>query len=483
QGRVFNPADLLGNTHHLTAVAVLVVVPHIQVNLVAIHDGRFGIHNTGVAVTDEIGRYHFSRVHPVDLLLQRRMQRLFTQEVIHFFHAGFFLQVQRQNGHGHVRSRNADGVTGQQTFQFRQRLGDGFGRTGFSDHHVQRRRTTTTVTFMVVVDQVLVVGVGVNGFHVATVNAVGIIHYLQNRGNGVGGTGRGRQNLVRGVNIAVIDTVNDVFQIALARCGQQHPCRAIAVQVLRQAGFVTPHTGVVDDQGVFDAVLGIINFRRIVGVNNLDVVAVGDQCFVFGIDGQGAAEWTVNRITTQQGSALHQIFAFTTTYHDGTQTQALTAAGFFNQDTRQQATDTTNTVQNHVAVFAVGLGFANHFGQFSLQESFQILAIAFVAVFYRQLAQINVRTADFHIAQRRQDRIGIVNRQLLLLHMTHKTVCLQNIDDGTVYHRTAIHRSNNVFLAVQGTNQRNHGFCDGFTVHPVLQTGFAHVLAHGVTFR
>src|SRR5690606_28337502 len=81
-----------------------------------------------------------------------RMQRLFTQEVIHFFHAGFFLQVQRQNGHGHVRSRNADGVTGQQTFQFRQRLGDGFGRTGFSDHHVQRRRTTTTVTCMVVVD-------------------------------------------------------------------------------------------------------------------------------------------------------------------------------------------------------------------------------------------------------------------------------------------------------------------------------------------
>src|SRR5690606_33828594 len=114
---------------------------------------------------------------------------------------------------------------------FHTRRSSDLGRTGFSDHHVQRRRTTTTVTFMVVVDQVLVVGVGVNGFHVATVNAVGIIHYLQNRGNGVGGAGRGGQNLVRGIDITVVDTVNDVFQIALARCGQQHPCRAIAVQV------------------------------------------------------------------------------------------------------------------------------------------------------------------------------------------------------------------------------------------------------------
>src|SRR5690606_32504767 len=118
-----------------------------------------------------------------------------------------------------VRSRNADGVTGQQTFQLRQCLGNGFGSTGFGDHHVQRRRTATTVTFVVVVDQVLVVGVGVHGFHMATVDAVGIVHYLQNRGNGVGGTGRCRQNLVRGFDITIIDSVYDVFQIAFTRSG------------------------------------------------------------------------------------------------------------------------------------------------------------------------------------------------------------------------------------------------------------------------
>jgi len=59
EGWILNTTHLLSNTYNLTAVAVFVVVPYIQVNVITVNDGGFGIHDTGMTVTDKIGRNHF----------------------------------------------------------------------------------------------------------------------------------------------------------------------------------------------------------------------------------------------------------------------------------------------------------------------------------------------------------------------------------------------------------------------------------------
>src|SRR5690606_18087113 len=138
-------------------------------------------------------------------------------------------------GHGHVRGRHADGVPGQLALQHRQGLGGGGGGTGLGDHHVQRGAAATTAALVEVVDQVLVVGVRVNGLDVAVDDAVLVIHGLEHRHDGVGGAGGGGDDLVVGGDVAMVDAMHDVLQRALARGGQHHAVDARALEVLAQA--------------------------------------------------------------------------------------------------------------------------------------------------------------------------------------------------------------------------------------------------------
>ena len=49
------------------------------------------------------------------------------------------------------------------------------------------------------------------------------------------------------------------------------------LQVAAQALAVAPLAGVVDHDGVLDAVLGVVDLLRVVGVDDLDHGAVGDD--------------------------------------------------------------------------------------------------------------------------------------------------------------------------------------------------------------
>ena len=114
------------------------------------------------------------------------------------FAGGGLVQVQVEDGHGDVRRRNADGVAGQLAGQLRQRLGGRLGGAGLGDDHVQRGAAATAIALVEVVDQVLVVGVGVNGLHVTIDDAELVVDRLQHRHDGVGGAGRGGEDLVVG---------------------------------------------------------------------------------------------------------------------------------------------------------------------------------------------------------------------------------------------------------------------------------------------
>src|SRR5690606_10094026 len=125
--------------------------------------------------------------------------------------------------------------------------------------------------------------------------------------DGVGGTGRRGDDLVVGGDFAVVDAVHDVLQRALARRGEDHAIHTRALKVLTQTFGIAPLAGVVDQQGILDAVPGVVDGSRIVGIDHLDQVAVGGDGAVFLVDDDGAVERTMHRVATQQAGTLGQI--------------------------------------------------------------------------------------------------------------------------------------------------------------------------------
>ena len=98
-----------------------------------------------------------------------------------------FAQGQIENGQGHVGRGHANRIAAQLAGELRQHPGDRFGGAGFGDHHVQRRAAPTAIRFVVVVDQILVVGVGVHRLQVTVHDAKFVVDNFQRRHDGVGG--------------------------------------------------------------------------------------------------------------------------------------------------------------------------------------------------------------------------------------------------------------------------------------------------------
>src|SRR5690606_36928697 len=167
--------------------------------------------------------------------------------------------------------------TGQLAGQFRQRLGGCGGGAGFGNHHVQRGGTATARTLVEVVQQVLVVGVGVHCFHVTDGNAELVVQRLQRRHDRIGGAAGRRDDGVAVFDQGVVHPVHDILEVTLARCSQNHPLDTRAVEVLAETFTVTPLAGVVDQYRILDAVLGVIHARGFAGVDHTDIVAVGDD--------------------------------------------------------------------------------------------------------------------------------------------------------------------------------------------------------------
>ena len=176
-----------------------------------------------------------------------------AQVLVDFFAARCLFQVQIENRHGNVRRRNANGVAGQLALEHRQRLGGSCRSTRFGDDHVQRSATTTTTAFMEVVDQVLVVGVGMHSLDMTVDDAVLVIDRLQHRHDCVGGAGRRRYIFVVSRDLAMVDAMNDVLQLALARRSQHNTSNTRALEVLTETLGVAPFTDVVDQQSEQDA--------------------------------------------------------------------------------------------------------------------------------------------------------------------------------------------------------------------------------------
>ncbi|RMS61115.1 hypothetical protein ALP65_04682 [Pseudomonas aeruginosa] len=275
--------------------------------------------------------------------------------------------------------------------------------------------------------------------------------------------------------------MHDVLQRTLARSGKDHAIDPRALQVLAEAFGVAPLAGVVDQQGVLDAVLGVVDRRRVVGVDHLDQVAVGGQRVVFFVDGDGAVERTMHRVPTQQAGPLDQVVLGALAHDDRAQAQAVAAAGLLDQDTRQQATDAAEAVEHDVGAFAgIAVLLTGHFGQLGLDEVLDAAAVTFCLELGDHLAQIDGSGTQLELAHRLEDRERLVNRQLgVISHaMTGETMRLHDRDHRAVDQTTAMDRGHHIVIAVELANQRDHGFRDGFTIDPFTET-LVGLLSHG----
>ena len=177
---------------------------------------------------------------------------------------------------------------------------------------------------------------------------VAVIDDLENRGNAVGGAGCSGENLILIGDVVVIDAVDDVLDIALARRGQQHAGDALGLKVLRQALAVAPCAGVIYQDGVVDAIRSVVNLGRIVCVNHLDLGAIGPNDLVFLIHGDGAVESTVDGIAAQQGSALEDVTVALLAQDDAAQANATICCLAGDEQAGQQAADAAEAVEDDV---------------------------------------------------------------------------------------------------------------------------------------
>jgi hypothetical protein len=90
----------------------------------------------------------------------------------------------------------------------------------FADDHVEDGGASAAVAGVENVDEVLVVGEGVDRFDVAAFDTVGVVECFQHWDNGIGCARGRREHGVRAVDGVVVDAVDAVLHRALARGGE-----------------------------------------------------------------------------------------------------------------------------------------------------------------------------------------------------------------------------------------------------------------------
>ena len=194
------------------AVAVLIVVPDVDHCVISARDGGQPIDDSGAMRTQEVGRYHLGRLDVVNLLAEPRVQRGIAQVRVEPLAIHGLAQREVEDGHGHVWGGNANGIARELSLKFRDCLGYGFGRSRFREDHIEGGRPSPSISLVEVVDEVLVVRVGVHCFDVTVLDAVLLVDDLQNWGNRIRRTRRGRDDVILSCNGVVVNAVDDVLE-------------------------------------------------------------------------------------------------------------------------------------------------------------------------------------------------------------------------------------------------------------------------------
>ena len=320
---------------------------------------------------------------------------------------------------------------------------------------------------MEVVDQVLIVGECVNGLNVTALNTVCVIQNLQCRSDRVGGAGCCGEDLVLIGDDVVVHAEHDVLHVALTGSGQQNTRNAGAVQVLLKARNVAPAAGVVHQQSVLDAVLGVVDSGRVRGVDEANRNTVSDDGAVLLVHLNNALERAVNRVALQQGCTLDQVPVTVLTDHNSAQVQARTQrrGGTLQQNTSQQATNTTKAVQHNVLLLRL-VTLVVHGGTQLLGQPHGQLGGASLVVCLVQSSNVNRARAQVQLNQGANQLEGVRGVQGRTVDVGYEIVQLQQLNDRLVDQAAAVNAQHHAVLAVQLTDEGDQLLCGSLTVNP-----------------
>eukprot|EP00754_Rhynchopus_humris_P023770 Rhum_TRINITY_DN14848_c17_g1::Rhum_TRINITY_DN14848_c17_g1_i1::g.122774::m.122774 len=344
-------ADVLRHPDHLLRVPVLVVVPRVQHHVLSAlrHDRRVRVEH-GAAVVAHHVRRHQLRVGLVgDLVHQAALKGGHTNNVVHLLTRRRVLDLKVQHRKRPVRRRHTHGVRRQLVLQVGDHLRHGRAGTGRRDDHVDGGGAATARLLVHVVQQVLVVRVGVDGLDVPLQHLEAVVHNLQHRADGVGGA-RGRREdvlLVQAEGV-LVDAVHDVRH-TLARRGQQHLRAPVRLQVTLQRLAVGVGTRVVDDKCVVDAVCLVVSVLRVLREDHLHDLPVHDDRLVLVVHLHRPLERAVYRVVLQQRRPLRQVLRRVAARHDRAQAQLLAPRRLLHELSAREAPDAAEAVQHNVA--------------------------------------------------------------------------------------------------------------------------------------
>ncbi len=205
-------------------VTPFVVIPstnfdHVSSN----HEGEFGIVDGAVGIGN-------------DVLQDDGLVAIGENTFHRAFRSGFERGVDFSNSHADTgfefhdevgeRTRwrwHAESTTVEFAFHRWNHFADGAGSTGGGRHDVYGSRTTATQVLVRKVENVLVVGVGVNRGHETALNAPGVVEHFDQRRKAVGGAGSIRYDVMfRGVVEIVVDADADRNVRVGSGCGDEH---------------------------------------------------------------------------------------------------------------------------------------------------------------------------------------------------------------------------------------------------------------------
>ena len=237
--------------------------------------------------------------------------------------------------------------------------------------------------------------------------------------------------------------------------------------MLLKARNVAPAAGVVHQQGVVDAVLGVVDSGRVGGVNEANRNTVSDDGAVLFVHLNNALEGAVNRVALQQGCTLDQVLITVLTHHNSAQVQARAQrrGGTLQQNTSQQATNTTEAVQHNVLLLRL-ITLVVHGGTQLLGQPHGQLGGARLVVCLVQSSNVNRASAQVQLNQGANQLERVRGVQGRTIDVGYEIVQLQQLNDRLVDQAAAVNAQHHAVLAVQLTDEGDQLLCGSLTVNP-----------------
>ena len=207
-----------------------------------------------------------------------------------------------------------------------------------------------------------------------------------------------------------------------------------------------------------NAVLLVVDLVRLIGINDLDDIAISNQAIVLFVDPERAQKSPVHRIAPQQAGAFDEIVVRGLAYDDGFEAQLVAAPGLLDEQSRDQSTDAPETEQHYILWFLERWHVsADDLRALVFDELEGRDAVFFTLrhIARRQLADIDMRWTQIQLRQGLENRITLKFRKLVVRNLTHVAVSLHDLHDALQVERAAVAVGHHI-AAVETADDGNH---------------------------